>query len=249
MSHDLAAEASVPSAAPTATAPATGAPAAPGGPARPNRAHRALAVAGGVALVAGPALFFAGLATSPVQEGIDKASYIESLARDSVLTQVSAILLHYGNLLMAFGVLALPWLVRGVRGAIPAVAGSLLAALALAGNSGSLFADWMHLELGRALALDDAAAVSDAVYSHPMFQLSFGIAPLISLGLLVAVVGLVRAGVIGWWAIPAIVVGYAGMLFLPYSLPLLPALGAAPMLAVLVVAGVRVFGRLRATRA
>ena len=66
----------------------------------------ALAVAAGVALVAGPALFFAGLATSPVQEGTDKASYIASLARDPLLTQVSAVLLHYGNLLMGVGILA-----------------------------------------------------------------------------------------------------------------------------------------------
>lgn len=231
--------------APTAAAASQHAPV--GSPRNP--AQRALAVAGGVALVAGPALFFAGLATSPVQDGLDKASYIESLARDSMLTQVSAVLLHYGNLLMGAGVLALPWLVRGPRGAVATVIGALLAAVALLANSGALFADWMHLELGRSLELADAADVSDAVLGHPLFQLSFGIAPLISLGLIVAAIGLVRAGVLGWWSIPAIVAGYAGMLFLPYSMPLLPALGTLPMLAVLVVAGARVFGRVRAMRA
>lgn len=215
---------------------------------RPAPTHRALAVAGGIALVAGPALFFAGLATSPVQDGLDKASYIESLARDSVLTQVSAVLLHYGNLLMGLGVLALPWLVRGRRGAVASVAGALLASVALLANSGALFADWMHLELGRSLELDAAAAVSDAVLDHQLFQLSFGIAPLISVGLIVAAVGLARAGVLGWWTIPAIVAGYAGMLFLPYSVPILPALGTVPMLVVLVLAGVRVFRRVRAER-
>lgn len=228
--------------APTAAAASQQAPVGP--PRSP--AQRALAVAGGVALIAGPALFFAGLATSPVQDGLDKASYIESLARDSMLTQVSAVLLHYGNLLMGAGVLALPWLVRGPRGAVATVIGALLAAAALLANSGALFADWMHLELGRSLELADAADVSDAVLGHPLFQLSFGIAPLISLGLIVAAIGLVRAGVLGWWSIPAIVAGYAGMLFLPYSMPLLPALGTLPMLAVLVVAGARVFGRVRA---
>jgi len=222
----------------------TSRPAAPSAPA--NRAHRALAIAGGVALVAGPAMFFAGLATSPVQLGEDKASYIESLARDPMLTQISAVLLHYGNLLMGAGVLALPWLVRGVRGAIPTVIGALLASVALLGNSGSLFADWMHLELGRGLEIGDAAAISDSVMGHGMFQLSFGIAPLIAVGLITAAIGLVRAGVIGWWAIPAVVLGQAGLLFLPYSIPILPALGTTPMLAVLVVAGLRVFGRVRA---
>ncbi len=207
------------------SATTTAAAAASTSAALPNRTHRALAVAGGVALIAGPTLFFAGLATSPVQDGVDKASYIESLTRDPLLTQVSAFLLHYGNVLMGLGVLALAWLVRGRRGSFPALIGALLASVALLDNSGSLFADWMHLELGRGLDLVDAAAISDAVYGHLLFQLSFGVAPLISVGLLALAVGLVRAGVLGWWTIPAIVVGYAGMLFLPYSIPLLPALG------------------------
>ncbi|MFF2274594.1 hypothetical protein [Agromyces sp. NPDC058126] len=230
----------------TLAADAAPTPAAPTRPATANRAHRALAIAGGIALVAGPAMFFAGLATSPVQLGDDKASYIESLARDPLLTQISAVLLHYGNLLMGAGVLALPWLVRGVRGAIPTVIGALIASVALLGNSGSLFADWMHLELGRILSLEEAASISDAVMGHPMFQLSFGIAPLIAVGLISAAIGLVRAGVVGWWSIPAVVIGQAGLLFLPYSIPILPALGTTPMLAVLVVAGFRVFGRVRA---
>ena len=40
-------------------------------------------------------------------------------------------------------------------------------------------------------------------------------------------------------------VGYAGMLFLPYSTPTLPAIGAAPMLAVLALAGWRSIARTR----
>ncbi|WP_395245546.1 hypothetical protein ACGGZK_06955 [Agromyces sp. MMS24-K17] len=211
-----------------------------------NRAHIALAAAGGVALLAGPALFFAGLATSPVQEGEDKASYIASLAADPALTQLSAVLLHYGNLLMGAGVLALAWLVRGKRGAIPAVIGALLASLALLVNSGALYADWMHLELGRRLDPVTGAAISEAVYAHLPFQLSFQLSPLIAVGLIVAAIGLLRAGVMGWWTIPAVVAGQVGMLFLPYSMPLLPALGVTPLLAVLVVAGLRVLGRVRA---
>jgi hypothetical protein len=217
-------------------------------PAR-NRAHTALAVAAGISLVAGPALFFAGLATSPVQDGEDKAGYIASLAADPMLTQASAVLLHYGNLLMGVGAIAFAWLVRGKRGAIPAVIGSLLTALALLNNSGALFADWMHMELGRTLAPAEGAMISEAVYGHLPFQLSFGLAPLIAVGLIVAGVGLVRAGVLGWWVFPAIVAGQAGMLLLPYSVPILPALGVTPLLAVFVAAGLRVFGRVRAERA
>jgi len=51
--------------------------------------------------------------------------------------------------------------------------------------------------------------------------------------------------VVGWWTVPAIIAGYAGMLFLPYSTPILPAVGAVPMLAVLALAGWRTIARTR----
>lgn len=222
----------------TDTAPRAAAPAL-------DRTHAALAVSAGVALLLGPALFFAGLATSPVQDGEDKVSYIASLMRDPALTQLSAVLLHFGNMLMGLGVLGLPWLVRGTRGAVLAVLGALLASIALLCNSGALFADWMHLELGRQLGAEAGARVSAAVYGHLPFQLSFNLSPLIAVGLLLAVIGLLRAGVIGWWGIPAVVLGQLGLLFLPYDMPLLPALGVLPLLAVLVVGGLRVLGRVR----
>jgi membrane protein implicated in regulation of membrane protease activity len=55
--------------------------------------------------------------------------------------------------------------------------------------------------------------------------------------------------VVGWWSVPAFVAGYAGMLFLPYSAPILPALGVLPLMAVLAVTGWRVLARVSAERA
>ncbi|MER7009437.1 hypothetical protein ABT297_41205 [Dactylosporangium sp. NPDC000555] len=57
--------------------------------------------------------------------------------------------------------------------------------------------------------------------------------------------GLSRAGVVGWWTVPAVVLGYAGLLFMPYDTPVLPAVGTLPMLAAMAFAGRRVLGRAR----
>jgi hypothetical protein len=203
-----------------------------------------LGIAGG-ALIVGAAAFFAGLATSPSADGDGKAEYLASLAADPFQTQLSALFLHYGNLLMGAGLLAVPLLVRGRRGAVLTLVGALLGALGMIQMSGALLSDWFHMELGRNLPLAQAAVISDRVLAHPAEQLAFNPGPLVSLALLITFVGLARAGVLGWWTVPAIVVGYAGLLFLHYNSPILPALGTVPMLAVLVAAGLTIVARAR----
>ncbi|WP_432985519.1 hypothetical protein [Dactylosporangium sp. CA-233914] len=209
-------------------------------------APRVLPIAGGLSLIGGAACFFAGLATSPPSSGDDKASYLQSLAADPFQTQLSALLLHYGNLLMGVGLLALPFLVRGRKGAVVTIVGALLGALGLLEMSGALLSDWFHMEIGRNLPMDQAVVLSDKVLAHPAQQLAFSPGPLVSLALIVTFVGLARAGVLGWWTVPAVVLGYVGLLFMPYDIPILPAVGTVPMLAVLVAAGFRVIGRTRA---
>lgn len=209
------------------------------------RVGRILGIAAGTSLIAGAAAFFAGLATSPPLTGPTKIEYLESLARDPFLTQVSALFLHYGNLLMGVGLLAVPLLVRGRRGAVTTLVGALVGALTLIQMSGALLSDWFHMEIGRGLPPELGAEISDRVLAHPAQELAFGPGPLISLALVVTFVGLARAGVLGWWTVPAVIVGYAGLLFLPYSTPMLPALGVVPMLAVMAAAGWRVLARAR----
>ncbi|WP_203994512.1 hypothetical protein [Virgisporangium aurantiacum] len=209
--------------------------------------HRLLGYAAGGSLIAGAAAFFAGLATSPVQNGDSKIAYLESLARDPFQTQLSALFLHYGNLLMGVGLLAVPLLVRGRRGSVVTLVGALFAALGLIQNSGALLSDWFHMEIGRGAPPEMGAAISDRVLAHPAVTLAFNPGPLIAIALLVTFAGLARAGVLGWWTLPAIVAGYAGLLMLPYDVPILPALGTVPMLAVLGAAGARVISRARLT--
>ena len=93
------------------------------------------------ALIAGPVLWSLGMLTSPPSDSMADADYIESLVRDTTMTQISALLLHYGNLVIALGVLAAPSLVRGRRGAWAAVVGAILTAIGFANVSGQVFSD------------------------------------------------------------------------------------------------------------
>ena len=87
-------------------------PAAPAGEVA-SPAPRVLTRIAGAALPAGAVLFAAGILTSPIASGDDRASYLESLGRDPVLTELSAVLLHYGNLLLGWA----PWPCRCWSGA------------------------------------------------------------------------------------------------------------------------------------
>jgi hypothetical protein len=224
--------------------PATAVPAtAPDDP-----APRVLARLAGGALPLGALVFAAGILTSPPADGDDRASYLESLARDPGLTQLSAVLLHYGNLLLGAGLLALPLLVRGRRGWLPALAGALLSALGLLGTSGALMSDWFHMEITRAVPIDTAVSISEQVLGSPLQNLCFGLDPLLALGLPLAVFGLCRAGVLGWWTLASVVAGTVLLVLSPATGNLVPTAAFLLIQLPLAVAGVRTITRARLTR-
>ncbi len=210
------------------------------------RPRTAMAVAGALALITGPVLFVAGMFTSPDQDGESAADYVEALSRDELLTQVSALLLHYGNLLMALGFLAAPLLVRGRRGCATTVTGALLSSIAFANQSGALLSDWWIMRAGRMLEPSQAVAVSEATLGSPLLQVWFGTEILCILGPVVLLAGLARAGVISWWTLPwltgGVVLGFA----LGSTQPLLLAGLLLVALAPLTLIGVRLLQRVRA---
>lgn len=210
---------------------------------RDNPAPRVLSRIAGAALPVGVAAFAAGILTSPIAEGDDRAGYLASLGRDPGLTQLSAVLLHYGNLLLGVGALALPLLVRGRRGWLPALIGALLSALGLLSTSGALFSDWFHMELARTVPMDQAVSVSEKVLGAPLQQLCFGLDPLLMIGLPLVVFGLCRAGVLSWWTLGAVVVGTALLPFSPSDTNLVPAAAFVLIQLPLAIAGVRAIRR------
>lgn len=206
---------------------------------------RVLTRLAGAALPAGAVAFAAGMLSSPIATGDDRASYLESLGRDPGLTQLSAVFLHYGNLLLGVGALALPLLVRGRRGWLPSLIGALVSALALLETSGALFSDWMHMELARNLPIDQAVTISEKVLGAPLLQLCFGLDPLLLLGLPLVVFGLCRAGVLGWWTLAAVVAGTVLLPFSPTSNNLVVAVAFGLIQLPLALAGVRLIARTR----
>ncbi|WP_188188983.1 hypothetical protein [Nonomuraea sp. SYSU D8015] len=214
--------------------------------ARPDRASRFLRRAGAAALIASPLLMLAGMITAPPQDSASAADYVTSLARDPFLTELSAILLHYGLIAGALGALAVPGLVRGRKGRWPTLLGALAAAVGLLNVSGAVRDDWWRMVIGRQLPLGDAVRISDTVDGSAFMPLWSGTEILAFLGLLGLSAGLARAGVVGWW-LPAIyLAAFVGMMFIPIDLTYVAGIVFALLFLPLGVAGARVFQRERA---
>ena len=128
-----------------------------------------LPIAGG-ALIAGSLLYAAGLATSPPQDSMATADYIDSLARDEGQTALSALLLHYGNIALGLAWLAAPALVRGRRGRIGTVVGALMAALGLVTVAGNVLFDFWTGAIGRELDAGTALACSRRWLRRPAWR-------------------------------------------------------------------------------
>ncbi|GAA0810301.1 hypothetical protein [Spirilliplanes yamanashiensis] len=208
-----------------------------------RRTARTLTVLAGGALVAGPLLYLGGMLTAPQQASDGTADYVASLARDTTLTEVSGILLHYANLLTGAGLFVLPLLVRGVRGRLLTLAGTLLAALTMLNISGSVKDDWWRMVIGQQLPLDVAVRISDTVDASTLLGLWRGTDALGFLGLLLLYLGLARAGVLGWWAPAVYVLAAVAMVAVPFSWGVVAGLPFALLFAPLAVAGVRAVRR------
>ncbi|MFI7601449.1 hypothetical protein [Actinoplanes sp. NPDC049681] len=202
------------------------------------RTRRALYRLAGGALVAGPVLYLAGMLTCPPQDGPDTAAYISSLARDTTLTETSAILLHYGNLLTGVGMLVVPLLVRSAKGRILTLLGTLGAVLTMLNISGAVKDDWWRMVIGRTVPMDVAVRISDTVDASGLLTLWRGTSMIGFLGLLLAYVGLARSGVLGWWAPAVYVAAFVGMMTVPVSLTVVYGLVFTSLFAPLAMVGV-----------
>ncbi len=206
-------------------------------------ASRVLRIAAGAALVAGPALWAAGMWTSPPAAGTTDIDYITSLGRDGTITQVSALFLHYGNLFIGLGVLAAASLVRGPKGSRLTVIGSLLTALGFTNVSGMLLSDWWNLSAAQNLPVEQAAKVFGGFKDSSLLFLWNGFEMASLLGTILLLVGLARAGVLAWWNLAIFVAGFAGLIFIPWDLPRLSAVAVLVGFSPFAMIGGRLFQR------
>ena len=213
---------------------------------RASSAAAPLRALAGAALLLGPALFAGGMATSPQQDSAADADYIASLARDTTLTEVSALLLHYGIVAIGLGVLAAATLVRGPRGARVVLVGSVLTALGFVNNSGAILADWWNMNAGRQLPADQAVELFRSVKGADLLVLWTGTEPLSLLGPVLVFVGLARAGVLRWWATPLYVLGVVAMFAVSIVSPVAGGALVLVAFAPFALVGLRLLARSRA---
>ncbi len=166
--------------------------------------RRPVQLIAGVALLATPLLVVGGILTSPPQQSRSTADYIESLARDPWLSSVSATLLHYGWIALAFGLVVAMGLVRGRRGRVLTLVGGVLGGFSAVQMSGLMLNDYFLVALGNHLASAEAVGVADAMMLHGdvLSTLWWQSAKAAILLPVLLYAGLARAGVIPWWSVP-----------------------------------------------
>jgi hypothetical protein len=187
--------------------------------------------------------------TSPPSDSMADADYIASLARDTTMTQVSALFLHYGDLAIGLGVVAAPTLVRGARGMWAAVVGALLTAIGFLNVSGMVLSDWWNASAGRALGAEQAVEVFRGVKEASLLWLWDGSELFSFVGPIVLLVGLARAGVLRWWSIGLFLAGVAGLMAFGAGLPVLVAVMVLVGFSPFALIGLRLLQRSRLAQA
>jgi hypothetical protein len=205
----------------------------------------AMRLAAGVSLVAGVLCWSGGMVFSPDSESMKDADYIASMARDLTNTQISALFLHYANLLLGVGILAAPALVRGARGLGMVVVGALMSSLGMLNVSGMVLSDWWNAATGVLLSEEQAVAVFRHVQDASLLPVWKGTEIFAMLGVVVVLAGLARAGVLGWWTIGVYVLGFVGLMIWGATAPLAAAAGVLVAFAPLGMVGVRLIQRYR----
>lgn len=192
-----------------------------------------------LSLVLGPVLVIAGLAVAPWEDADGSRAYLEAVASDTGGAQLSALLLHFGYLLLVPCVWALAHSLRR-RAAVLGNLGLLIGTVGAIGNSGVVLNDYADVTLVEKLPLAQAVEL----YDHGQGLWGFAVAaisgfPLLVLGLLVLFVGLWRAGVLPVWALAAPPAGIAVSVLLAGQLGAVAAF--AGVLALLAWVGVLTF--------
>jgi len=160
-------------------------------------------------LVLAPVLMIAGLVAAPWEGEAGSAGYIAAVAAEPTRAQLSALLLHFGFLLLVPCVWALAHLLRS-RAVVLGNVGLLVGTLGAIGNSGVVLNDYADVMLVE--TLPQAQAVE--LYDHGQGLWGFGVSaltgfPLLAVGLLLLFVGLWRAQVLPLWALAAVPAGIA----------------------------------------
>lgn len=185
------------------------------------------------------ALFIVGgeLTTPPGSITDTAADQVRSYVDHPELTQISAVLLHFGYLLVLPGIVGLLQLTR-LRAVRLAHAGAALAFLGFVSLAGNTVVDLFTLSAGQELSTEDAVSYLDATGSLPG-SLPFIIPAFLCsfLGLTLLFVALGRAGELAWAWVAVMIVGIALVFAAP--VPAVTVVGFCAVATALAAAGAR----------
>lgn len=193
--------------------------------------------AAAASLLLAPVLVLAGLAVARWEEEQTSAAYLAAVASDTTRAQASALLLHFGYLLLVPCVWALAHLLRR-RAVVLGNVGLLVGTIGAIGNSGVVLLDYADVMLVEKLP----AAQAVELYDHGQSLWGFAVSaiaafPLLVLGLLLLFVGLWRARVVHPLVLAAAPAGIAAGALLDGAAGAMLTFGG--FCAVLAVVGVR----------
>jgi len=192
----------------------------------------------GCSLIAAAVLILVAEAVTPETGGENTtAELVRVFADNPTQTQVSAILLHFGALLVLPGIVGLLGLTR-LRATRLAHVGAFLAFLGFASLAGNVVVDFFHLSAGQELSPADAARYLDATGALPGAAAFIGPAFIGSfLGLLLFFVALGRAGELAWHWVALVVVALTLIVAAPNQVAMVA--GYVAMTGALAAAGAR----------
>lgn len=177
----------------------------------PARRSYALGKIGAVALVSGPLLFAAGLATAPVQEEANRTSFVQSLVDHPTMSVVSGNLLHYSWVAWVVGLIAVIGMVPGRgRGHLLTRVVAVLGVVGAVQISGLMFGDFLLLALGQDVPVEALGQGFDNLDAGALVWL-FSAQVMALLFVPLTFLALARAGFVRWYVAAPALVGFMVM--------------------------------------
>lgn len=163
-------------------------------------------IATGLSMLAASPLILAGMLTSVWEQDDSLASYLQTYLVDPGRSQLSALLLHFGYLLLLPALLGLAMVSREAPRL--RAAGLLFGIPAVATLPGILIIDFYDMALAQTLPIEQAVAVAEKVGEYPGTLLLF-LPTMVGLVLSFALLGVAiwRVGFVPGWSAALLVVG------------------------------------------
>ncbi|SNY64775.1 hypothetical protein [Paractinoplanes atraurantiacus] len=190
---------------------------------------------GALSLILWPAVHFAGFVTGPPGKTHDP----EIFRTHATSVQVSAVLLHWGAILIVPVTITLASLVYDRLPRFAVVAG-IVGAVAAINGSGLLLSDFYDLALAQSLPDAQAAAITDLAYGYPGVVFGFLLPGfLLHPALIALVAALATLGRAAWWQLGLLIAGLAWPFLANDQPPVVQSIGPLLIAGALVPIGAR----------